>query len=110
MAFVTFFVMRKRRLYVGFALVVTLGPHRVFAQFTDPRTYTNTPTGTNQVELQYAYARSNTSIDSSLIVGGAKFQLNQGAVTYTRYFGVLNHLTWVEPSVPIAGLSGSISG
>jgi hypothetical protein len=110
MAFVTFSVMHKRRLCVGFALVVTLAPYRVFAQFTDPRTYTNAPIGTNQIELLYAYVRSNTSIDSSLIVAAAKFHLNQGAVTYTRYFGVLNHLTWVEPSVPIAGLSGSIAG
>jgi hypothetical protein len=31
-------------------------------------------------------------------------------VAYTRYFGLKNHLAWVEPSVPIAGLLGSISG
>jgi len=80
------------------------------AQFADPRLYTNSPVGTNQIELLYAYARSNTSIDSSLIVGGAKFHLNQGVVTYTRYFGLKDHLAWVEPSLPIAGLSGSISG
>ncbi len=102
--------MRKWRLCVGFALVVTLVPIRVCAQFTDPRTYTNSPTGTNQIELLYGHARSNTSIDSSLIVGGAKFHLNQGVVTYTRYFGVLDHLAWVESSVPIAELAGSISG
>jgi hypothetical protein len=72
--------------------------------------YTNSPVGTNQVELLYAYARSNTSVDSSLVVGGAKFHLNQGVVTYTRYFGLKDHLAWVEPSIPIAGLSGSISG
>jgi hypothetical protein len=91
-------------------LVLTLAPDRVCAQFTDPRTYTNSPVGTNQVELLYAYARSNTSIDSSLIVDGAKFHLNQGVLSYTRYFGLKDHLAWVEPSLPIAGLSGSISG
>jgi hypothetical protein len=102
--------MRKRWPYVCLAAVVTLAPDRGYAQFTDPRTYTNFPVDTNQIELLYAYARSNTSIDTSLIVGGAKFNLNQGIITYTRYFGLLHHLAWVEPSVPIAGLSGSITG
>jgi hypothetical protein len=89
-----------------FAVVVTLAPGRGYAQFTDPRAYTNSPVDTNQVELLYAYARSNTSIDSSLIVGGAKFNLNSGIITYTRYFGLLHHLAWVEPSVPIAVFRG----
>jgi hypothetical protein len=108
--FATFSDMRIWQLFVGFALTVALVPAQVYAQFTDPRTYTNSPVGTNQAELLYGYARSNSSIDSSLVVGGAKFDLNQGAVTYTRYFGLKNHLAWVEPSLPIAGLSGSISG
>jgi hypothetical protein len=90
--------------------MMTLARDRVMAQFTDPRMYTNSPVSTNQMELLYAYARSNTSIDSSLIVSNAKFHLNQGVVTYTRYFGLKNHLAWVEPSLPIASLSGSISG
>jgi hypothetical protein len=49
--------MRKRQLFVGIALIVTLAPVRMNAQFTDPRTYTNSPVGTNQVEVLYAYAR-----------------------------------------------------
>ncbi|HEX7157828.1 MAG TPA: transporter, partial [Edaphobacter sp.] len=53
---------------------------------------------------------SNASIDSSLIVGDAKLDLNQGIITYTRYFGVLHRLAWVEPSFTIAGVSGSIGG
>jgi hypothetical protein len=96
--------------YVCFSLVVTLAPVRVYAQFTDPRTYTNSPVGLNQVELLYGYGRSNTSVDTSLIVTGAKFDLNQGAITYTRYFGLLDHFAWAEASLPIAGLAGSISG
>lgn len=98
--------MRKRLLFVCFALAVS----HAFAQFTDPHTYDNTPTGTNQIELAYAFARSNSSIDTSLIVAGAKLDLNQGSIQYTRYFGLLHRTAWVEPGVPIAGLNGSISG
>ena len=80
------------------------------AQFTDPRTYQNTPVGINQLELAYAYARSNSSIDTSIIVTGAKFNLNQGLIDYTRYFAFLHRMAWVEASLPIANLSGSIAG
>jgi hypothetical protein len=85
-------------------------PIRACAQFTDPRNYENTPVGTNQIELGYAYVHSNASLDTSLIVAGAKFNVNQGIIDYTRYFGLLHRLTWVEAGVPVAGLSGSISG
>jgi len=78
------------------------------AQFSDPRTYVNTPVGINQLELGYAYARSDTSIDTSIIVNDAEFNLNQGVIDYTRYFGFLHRLAWAEAAVPIAGLSGSI--
>lgn len=81
-----------------------------YAQFTDPRTYQNTPVGINQLELSYAYARSNTSIDTSFIVSGAKFNLNQGLVDYTRYLTFLHRVAWVEAGVPIANLSGFITG
>jgi hypothetical protein len=101
--------MRKYLLRVCFALAMVC-PNAVLAQFSDPRTYTNSPVGMNQIELMYAYARSNASIDPSLIVGEAKFNLNQGIITYTHYFGLLHRLAWVEPSIPIAGLSGSIGG
>lgn len=101
--------MRKRLLFVCFAWMVARFP-ALNAQFTDPRTYTNSPVGINQIELMYAYDHSNTSIDSSLIVGEAKLNLNEGVITYTRYFGVLHRLAWVEPSVAIAGIAGSIGG
>src|SRR5690242_2157894 len=80
------------------------------AQFTDPRTYQNTPVGINQLELAYAYVHSNTSIDTSVIVSGAKFNLNQGLIDYSRYFAFLHRMAWVEASFPIANLSGSITG
>jgi hypothetical protein len=80
------------------------------AQYNDPRTYQNTPVGINQLELAYTYVRSNASIDTSLIVSGAKFNLNQGFIDYTRYFALLHRTAWVEASVPIANLSGSITG
>ncbi|HXY52860.1 MAG TPA: transporter [Terriglobales bacterium] len=66
--------------------------------------------GLNQLELDYAYAHSNTSIDTSLIVTGANFNLNQGAIGYTHYFGLVHRLFWVKASIPFAGLNGSVSG
>jgi hypothetical protein len=100
--------MNKRPVILCLVLAV-LHTHAC-AQFTDPRTYQNTPVGINQLELAYTYVHSNTSIDTSLIISGAKFNLNQGLVDYTRYFAFLRRTSWVEASVPIANLSGSISG
>ena len=100
-------IMDKRPVIICLALAVL---HTACAQFTDPRTYENTPVGINQLELAYAYVRSNTSIDTSFIVSGAKFNLNQGLIDYTRYFAFLHRTAWVEASVPIANLSGSITG
>jgi len=80
------------------------------AQFTDPPSYANSPAGINQLELSYAYSHANASIDTSLIVTGAKFNLNQGTIDYTRYFGLLHHLMWAEAGVPVAGLGGSVTG
>ena len=85
-------------------------PWSACAQFTDPRNYENSPVGVNQLELIYAYARSNTSIDPSIAIAGATLNLNQGTVGYTRYFSFLRRMAWIEPSVPIAVLNGSISG
>jgi len=102
--------MRKRLLLVGAALAALRFPEQLCAQFTDPRTYDNTPVGVNQLELGYGYVHSNTSIDTSIIVAGARFDFNQGSIDYTRYFSFLHRLAWVEPLVPVAGLSGSISG
>jgi len=96
--------------FVCFALVVSCSSGLAAAQFTDPRNYENTPVGVNQIELVYAYARSDASIDTSLIIAGANLNLNQATIDYTRYFGFLHRLAWVQPAVPIAGLSGSISG
>lgn len=80
------------------------------AQFTDAHSYDNTPIGTNQIELVYAYVHANASLDTSLVITGAKLDLNQGTIDYTRYFGGFQRLMWVEAAVPVAGLSGSISG
>ena len=100
--------MDKRPVIICLALAV-LQTH-ASAQFNDPRTYQNAPVGINQLELAYAYVRSNTSIDTSFIISGAKFNLNQGLIDYTRYFGLLHRTAWVEASVPIANLNGSITG
>jgi len=93
-----------------FALIVLQITGQAWAQFTDPHNYDNSPVGINQLELSYAYVHANASIDTSLIVAGAKFNLNQGTIGYTRYFSLFHRMTWVDASVPIAGLSGSISG
>jgi hypothetical protein len=100
----------KRLLFLFLALAVLRFPNQVHAQFTDPRTYDNTPVGVNQLELDYDYVRSNASIDTSLIVAGAKFNLNQGTLNYSRDFSFFHRLAWVEASVPLAGLDGSVTG
>lgn len=100
--------MKKPLLCVCLALAI-LSP-QARAQFTDPRTYNNSPVGINQFELSYARVHANASIDTSLIITGAKIDLNQGIIDYTRYFGLLRRLTWVEAGVPIAGLGGSVVG
>ena len=103
--------MSKWLLFVcGFALVTLSFPDRLNAQFAEAHHYDNAPVGVNQLELAYAYAHSNASIDTSLVVAGAKFNLNQGTITYTRYFGFVHRVAWIEASVPLAGLSGSVSG
>ena len=102
--------MRKWLLFVCFVLALLGTPDGVYAQFTDPHTYDNAPIGTNQLELAYAFSRANASIDTSLIVTGARVDLNQGSIGYTRYFGLMHRLFWVKASLPLAGLNGSISG
>src|SRR6516165_2234721 len=102
--------MNKRLLLTCLALAVLYFPNQAWAQFNDPRAYENTPVGTNQLELSYAYVHANASIDTSLVITGAQFNLNQGIIDYTRYFGFLRRLMWVEAGIPLAGLSGSISG
>ena len=47
---------------------------------------------------------------TSLIIAGAHLDLNQGSVEYTRYFGLAHRMAWVTGGVPVAGLSGSVSG
>ena len=91
--------MCKRLLFVCFALVVLRFPDEVYAQFTDPRNYDNTPVAINQIELEYAYARSNASVDTSLVVAGAKLSLNAGTIDYTRYFSFIHRMAWVEATV-----------
>jgi len=85
-------------------------PDCLYAQFTQAHNYDNTPVGTNQIEVAYAYAHANASVDTSLIVTGAKFDLHQGSITYTRYFALFDHQLWVQGTVPFAGLTGSVSG
>jgi hypothetical protein len=85
-------------------------PGALYGQFTDPRTYSNTPVGLDQLELDYAYAHADASIDTSIVVGGAQLDLNQGAVAYTHTFGILQRMTWVKATVPFASVGGSVTG
>jgi hypothetical protein len=102
--------MCKRLVFVCLILAVLRGPDQARAQFTDARTYGNTPVGVSQLELAYAYARANASIDTSIIIAGAELNLNQGTLEYTRYFSFFHRTAWVEASIPLAGLNGSVTG
>lgn len=102
--------MCKWLLLVCFALAVLRSPYSAYAQFTEAHNYDTTPVGINQLEIAYAYAHANSSLDTSLIVAGANFNLNQGSISYTRYFGLVHRLVWVQATLPLAGLGGSVSG
>lgn len=102
--------MCKWLLFACFTLSVLCFPASLCAQFTDPHTYDNTPVDVNQIELVYDYARANASIDTSLIVPDAEFNLNQGTVDYTRYFSFVHRVAWLQAGVPLAGLDGSVTG
>jgi hypothetical protein len=104
------FISLKRLLLACSAFAVSAVGWPARAQFTDPRNYQNSPVGVNQVELAYAYVRANSSIDSAIVISGAVLNLNQGTISYMRYFNLLRRMAWVSPSIPIAGLNGSISG
>src|SRR5215471_1606226 len=80
--------MKSRPLFFSCLVVAILHiPDRTCGQFNDPRNYENTPVGTNQLEVGYAYVHANASLDTSLIVAGARLNLDQGFIDYTRYFG-----------------------
>jgi len=102
--------MIERFLFVWLIISVLGFPEHSYAQFTDAHNYDNTPVGVNQIELSYAYSHGNASVDTSLIITGGKLNLDQGMISYTRYFGLANRLTWVSAGVPIAGLSGEVTG
>jgi hypothetical protein len=102
--------MCKRLVFVFMLLAVLHTANLSYAQFTDPRYYDNTPVGVNQIELDYAYGRANASVDTSLTVEGAKLNLNQGTLRYTRYFSLFHRTAWAQALVPIASLNGSVSG
>jgi len=80
------------------------------AQFTDPRNYQNTAVGVNQVEVAYAFARANSSIDPYVVIEGAQLNLHEWALSYTRYFGFFGHTAWFAPGIPLAVLNGSVLG
>ncbi len=102
-------ISRHAKVVACFALGV-LAARPADGQFSDPRNYQNVPVGVNQIEVAYTYVRANASVDPAIVIAGAKLNLNQGTVSYTRYFGLFGRTAWVAPGVPIAGLGGSVSG
>ena len=100
----------KWLLFACLVLGVLCLPDQAYAQFTDPHNYDNTAVGTNQAEVAYTFAHSDVSIDTGLVIAGAKLNLNAGTIDYSHYFGLANHVMWVNGAVPIAGLSGSVTG
>ena len=103
-------MMREWLLFVCLVWAILGLNQRVCAQFTEAHNYDNTPVGLNQIELAYTYTRANASLDTSLVVQGARVNLNQGSISYSRYFGFVHRLAWVEATLPLAGLDGSVSG
>lgn len=97
-------------LFVCLVLTIPCSFSPLYAQFTDPHAYDNTPTGLNELELVYAYAHSDTSIDSSIVISGAKLNLNQAAISYTHYFSFIHRLFWAKAGLPIGRLNGSVTG
>ena len=102
--------MIQRLLFASLMLSFFYSSEHAFAQFTDAHNYDNTPTGINEIELSYAYAHANASIDNSLVIAGAKLNLSQGTINYSRYFGLANKLMWVSAGVPFGEFSGEVSG
>jgi hypothetical protein len=103
-------IMKTRLFFVCCSLVILYWPERALAQFTDAHAYDNNPVGVNQLESTYAEAHGNASVDPSLVIADAKLNVNQVSVDYTRHFGLAHRLAWVEATLPIAHLGGSISG
>jgi hypothetical protein len=66
--------------------------------------------GLNQLSLGYGFVRANASLDTSLIIEGAKLNLNTGLLDYTRGVNFFHRFAWVEASVPLAGLNGAVTG
>jgi len=92
------------------ALAACSSPAALYAQFTDPRTYTLAPVGISQLEVDYIHAEADASIDASIEVAGAHFEQNQAVVSCTHNFSMLSHLAWIKLGVPYATVSGSIAG
>jgi hypothetical protein len=102
--------MCKQLAFVLSILAVFCALEPLNAQFTDPHNYDNAPVGLNELELAYAYAHADSSIDTSITIAGARLDLNQGSIGYTRYFGLLHRRVWVRATFPFAGVHGSIAG
>ena len=102
--------MHRRRLSAFVAITLVCVPGVVYGQFTDPRTYANTPAGVNQLELNYGHATADDSIDTSLVIAGAHLEINEAPVAYTRTFGIMHRLASIKASVPFAYVSGSVAG
>ena len=99
----------ERRLLFIWCAITFLHPASARAQFTDAHNYDSAPVGLNQLELGYSFVHGDAALDPSLVITGADLNLSQGIVDYTRYFGLFHRLIWVQASVPVAGLNGSIS-
>jgi hypothetical protein len=97
-------------LLAGAVMIFLWSPAPLHPQFTDPRYYDNTPVNVNQLEVVYGYAHSDTSLDTSIVVGDAQLNLNFGAVEYTRYFSFFHHAAWVEPAIGFGDLTGTVAG
>jgi len=102
--------MHRRGSFAFVAIGTVCLPSLAHGQFSDPRTYANTPADVNQFELDYSHATADDSIDRSLVIGGAHLEVNEAPLAYTRTFGILRHLASIKVSVPFAYVGGSVAG
>jgi len=102
--------MHGRRQSACVAIGAVCLPGLVYGQFSDPRTYANTPAGVNQFELDYTHAAADDSIDTALVIGGAHLEDNEVLLAYIRTFGILHRLAWIKAILPFAYVSGSVAG
>jgi len=72
------------------------------AQDTEPRRWTNLPTGLNFIGVGYAYTDGDILFDPVLRIEDATFELHTGVFSYIRTLGIAGKSARVDFSLPYA--------